>query len=62
MVDKDKEQQYSQVMVMFKHDAMPKEVKGDKMYMVIDFAKSMMSSMLNERLSEKAQAQAYDGN
>ena len=70
VVDKDKEQQYSQVMVMFKHDAMPKEVKGDKMYMVIDFAKSMMSSMLNERLSEKAQepdcpyiqANAYDGN
>ena len=57
-------------MVMFKHDAMPKEIKGDKMYMVIDYAKSMMSSMLNERLSEKAQepdcpfiqASAYDGN
>ena len=70
VIDKDKEQQYSQVMVMFKHDAMPKEIKGDKMYMVIDYAKSMMSSMLNERLSEKAQepdcpfiqASAYDGN
>ncbi|MBR5170653.1 MAG: insulinase family protein [Muribaculaceae bacterium] len=55
VVDKDKEQQYSQVMVMFKHEAMPKEIKGDQMYMVIDFAKSMMSSMLNDRLSEKAQ-------
>ncbi len=70
VVDKDKEQQYSQVMVMFKHEAMPKEIKGDQMYMLIDFAKSMMSSMLNERLSEKAQepdcpyiqANAYDGN
>ncbi len=55
VVDKDKEQQYSQVMVMFKHEAMPKEIKGDQMYMVIDFARSMMSSMLNDRLSEKAQ-------
>ena len=70
VIDKDKEQQYSQVMVMFKHEAMPKEIKGDMMYMIIDYAKSMMSSMLNERLSEKAQepdcpyiqASAYDGN
>ena len=70
VIDKDKEQQYSQVMVMFKHDAMPKEVKGDMMYMILDYAKSMMGSMLNERLSEKAQepdcpyiqASAYDGN
>ena len=70
VIDKDKEQQYSQVMVMFKHEAMPKEIKGDKMYMIVDFAKDMMASMLNERLSEKAQepdcpyiqASAYDGN
>ena len=70
VIDKDKEQQYSQVMVMFKHEAMPKEIKGDKMYMVIDFAKQMMGSMLNQRLEEKAQepdcpfiqASAYDGN
>jgi zinc protease len=69
VIDKDKEQQYSQIMVMFKHDAMPKEIKGDQMYMLIDYAKDMMSSMLNERLSEKAQepdcpfiqASAYDG-
>ena len=70
VIDKDKEQQYSQVMVMFKHETMPKEVKSDMMYMILDYAKSMMSSMLNERLSEKAQepdcpyiqANAYDGN
>ena len=69
VVDKDKEQQFTQVMVMFKHEAMPKEVKGDLMYMVIDYAKGMMSSMLNDRLSEKSQepdcpyiqAYAYDG-
>ena len=55
VVDKDAEQQYSLLLVMFKHEAMPKEIKGDQMYMVIDYAKNMMSSMLNDRLSEKAQ-------
>ena len=68
-IDKDKEQQYSQIMVMFKHNVMPKEMKGDMVYMVMDYAKRMMSNMLNERLSEKAQeadcpfiqAYAYDG-
>ena len=69
VVDKDKEQQFSQVMVMFKHEAFPKEMKSDMMYLVVDYATSMMSSMLNDRLSEKAQepdcpyiqAYAYDG-
>ena len=55
VVDKDKEQQYSQVYVMFKHDATPKEEKGDMMYLLEDYATSMMSSMLNDRLAEKAQ-------
>ena len=70
VIDKDKEQQYSQITVMFKHETMPKEMKGDMVYLVMDYAKSMMSSMLNQRLSEKAQepecpflqAYAYDGN
>ena len=68
-IDKDKEQQYSQVMVMFKHEAFPKEMKGDLVYMLTDYATTMMSSMLNDRLQEKAQepdcpfvqAYAYDG-
>ena len=54
-VDKDKEQQYSQVMVMFKHEAFPKEMKTDLMYMIVDYATSMVSDMLNNRLNEKAQ-------
>ena len=69
-VDKDKEQQYSQVMVMFKHEAFPKEMKTDLMYMIVDYATSMVSDMLNNRLNEKAQepdcpfvmAMAEDGN
>ena len=55
VVDKDKEQQYSQVQVMFKHEAFPKEMKGDMVYMIMDYASYMMSSMLNDRLREKAQ-------
>ena len=70
VIDKDKEQQYSEVMVMFKHETFPKEMKGDLAYMLSDYATSMMGSMLNQRLSEKAQepdcpyiqAYAYDGN
>ena len=70
VIDKDKEQQYSQVMVMFKHETFPKEMKGDLVYMLTDYATDMLGSMLNERLSEKAQepdcpflsASAYDGN
>ena len=68
VVDKDKEQQYSLIQMMFKHEAMPKEIKGDMTYMVIDYAKDMMCDMLNERLNDKAkepdcpfiQAYAYD--
>ncbi len=68
-VDKDKEQQYSIVEVMFKHDAMPKEEKGSMMYMIVDYAKSMMAQMLNARLDEMGQdadcpyvqAGGYDG-
>jgi len=69
VVDKDKEQQNSQVMVMFKHEAFPKEMKGDMSYMLVDYLTSMMSSMLNSRLEEKGQepdcpyiqAMAFDG-
>ena len=51
-IDKDKEQQYSQIYVMFKHEAFPKEMKGDMVYMVMDYANGMMSNMLNARLQE----------
>ncbi len=70
VIDKDKEQQYSQVTVMFKHEAFPKEMKGDLVYLLTDYMTNMMGSMLNQRLAEKAQepdcpylqAYAYDGN
>ena len=69
VVDQDKEQQYSIVQVMFKHEAMPREMKGDLMYVLVDYMTDMVSAMLNQRLSEKAQepdcpflqAGVYDG-
>jgi len=69
-IDKDKEQQFSQVTVMFKHEAFPKEAKSDLIYLLADYANNMMSDMLNARLNEKSQepdcpfiqAFAYDGN
>lgn len=69
VVDKDKEQQYSIAQVMFKHDVFPDEMKGGMLYMMFDYMRYMASSMLNKRLSEKAQdpdcpfaqAFAYDG-
>ena len=70
VVDKDKEQQYSDVSVMFKHEAFPKEMKGDMVYLLTKYATRMIGSMLNERLNEKSQepdcpflqAFARDGN
>ena len=70
VIDKDKEQQYSQVTVMFKHEAFPKEMKSDMVYLLTDYMTSMMGNMLSQRLREKAQepdcpflqAYAYDGN
>ena len=70
VIDKDKEQQYSLVEVMFKHDPIPDEIKGDQMYMMMQYGNRMVSSMLNARLRERAQepdcpflqASAGDGN
>ena len=55
VVDKDKEQQYSEVSVYFKHEAMPKEMKTSVEYLVYEYIKGMMSRMLNTRLSDMAQ-------
>jgi zinc protease len=69
VVDKDKEQQYSDVSVMFKHDATPKEEKASMEYLITDFFTDLATSMLNQRLSDLAQepdcpftnAYCYDG-
>ena len=68
VIDKDIEQQLSYVGLMFKHDIIEKEQKNDVSYVVINYMKNMMSTMLNQRFEEKAQdsecpfiqARAYD--
>ena len=69
VVDKDKEQQYSEVSVMFKHKTMEPEEKLNLDYLIVDYVKEMITDMLNQRLSDLAQepecpfdnAYSYDG-
>ena len=69
-IDKDVEQQYSYVMLMFKHDIIKKEDKNNIDYLAIGYVKGMMGMMLNQRLQELSQepdcpfiqAFAFDGN
>ena len=51
-IGQDKEQSSTQVQLMFKRDAMPKEMKGDLSYMVMDYVSHMITSMLNTRLED----------
>ncbi len=55
VIDKDKEQQYNIVEVMFKHEAIPDSVKGSLEYLVADYLKGVATGMLNSRLSELAE-------
>jgi len=55
VVDKDKEQQYSEVSVMFKHDSETPEEKRNLDYLLVDYIEDMIVSMLNQRLSDQAQ-------
>ena len=52
---KDKEQQMTQILTMFKHEAIKPEEKRNIEYLVIDYMKEMISTMLNDRLSELTQ-------
>lgn len=69
VVDKDKEQQQNLILSFLKHEATPDSLKGNMEYMIEDYAKNVISSMLNERFSELSQdascpyigASAYDG-
>ena len=54
-IDKDKEQQYNLIRLMFKQDATPREEKGNVGYYVKYYILNMMCNMLNGRLTEKAQ-------
>ena len=53
--EKDKEMQMSQVMIMMKHDATPEEEKTSMAYLMQDYIVSVISQMMNQRLSEMTQ-------
>ena len=69
VVDKDKEQQYSEVSVMFRARDRDSEEKKNLDYLLVDYIKEMIVDMLNQRLSDQAQepdcpydmASCYDG-
>ncbi|MBR1395007.1 MAG: insulinase family protein [Prevotella sp.] len=69
VIDKDKEQRYNIVEVLFKHEAIPDSAKGSLEYLVANYLKSVALGMLNGRLGEIAekpdcpflQAQVEDG-
>ncbi len=52
---KDKEQQYSLIQVMMKHDVTPDSLKTNMMYLIEGYVKDMVSSMLNSRFAELSQ-------
>ena len=56
--EKDKEMQMSQVMVLMKHDATPDEEKASMAYLIEDYVKSVISQMMNQRLSEMTQEES----
>lgn len=48
----DKEQTAAVTYVMFKHEAMPKELRNTQLYLVFNYVENMISSMLNARFQE----------
>ena len=53
--EKDKEMQMANVFVMMKHEATKPEEKSSMAYLVQDYAISVISQMINQRLSEMTQ-------
>ncbi len=53
--EKDKEQQYSVMIVAMKHDAMPQELKKTAAYLVTDYLNEVISAMFNSRFSDLSQ-------
>ena len=48
----DKEQQYGIVYLFAKHEAIPDEAKGDMSYLMYQYATSMYTRMINERMRD----------
>ena len=56
--EKDKEMQMSQIIMMMKHDATKPEEKSSMAYLIQDYAVSVISQMMNQRLSEMTQEES----
>ncbi len=54
-IAKDKEQPTSTLYLMFKHDAVKREEKGNLGYLVANYMNSIVSTMINNRLDELRQ-------
>ncbi len=54
-VQKDKEQPAAYAMMMFKTNAVPREMKSNMQYLMVNFVQNAISGMLNERLAEIGQ-------
>lgn len=55
VVDKDPEMSQSQIMISFKQDVLPRELKNSSAYYVNNFIEDVISSAINTRLSELSQ-------
>jgi zinc protease len=55
VVDKDKEQRYNILEIMFKHDAEPDSIKSSADYLITKCVKEIICNMLNSRFAEYAQ-------
>lgn len=55
VVDKDKEMQADIFQIYMKHDAYPDSLKNGMQYLMVSYMNDVVSSMLDDRLSEKAQ-------
>ena len=54
-IAKDREQQVPIIYLFHKHDAFPKELKGNIGYLALNYMTSMIDQMLNNRLNELVQ-------
>lgn len=54
-IDKDKEQTNMRVQISFKHESFPDSLKTNMQYLFMNYAKEMISTMLNARLNELTQ-------
>ena len=54
VVDKDKEMQFDVILTMMKNEVRPDSLKGTVDYLIEDYIKDVLSSMINARFAEKA--------